>query len=236
VPKPFPSPNNLFNNKLKFSSMHTKRGITELRAGGSLNIPGCAPLNAFFVTYPYAAAFIICAFKASAADLVAQASTSQTAVAKLETRGGGATKNREKFFSFNMKRNLAFICYGGFYQGCCQEYIYNGLFTNLFGAGSAFKNVAMKVSCDCLLVCPLVGLPIAYLIKAAVFRYSIGEAFSRYVTDIKENQLLKRCWSIWAPAQCVSFAFVPTHLRISFMACVSFFWIIMLSSISSEKS
>jgi|EP00979_Chaetoceros_neogracilis_P013532 hypothetical protein len=167
------------------------------------------------------------AFKASAADLIAQASTSQTVV---------ATKNLQKLFPFNIKRNLAFICYGGFYQGCCQEYIYNVLFTSLFGAGSAFKNVAMKVSCDCLLVCPLVGLPIAYLIKAAVFRHSVGEAYSRYMTDIKENKLLKRCWSIWAPAQCLSFAFVPTHLRISFMACVSFFWIIILSSISSEQN
>lgn len=61
VPKPFPSPNKVLeNNEIYFLSRYTKSITTELRAGGSISIPGCAPLNAIFVTYPYAAAFIIC--------------------------------------------------------------------------------------------------------------------------------------------------------------------------------
>jgi protein Mpv17 len=138
--------------------------------------------------------------------------------------------------SFSFKRNLALLCYGGFYQGCGQELIYNNLFSALFGAGTQLRTVMMKVCFDMLMVQPLVSLPIAYLIKAPIFGYSLADSMRRYASDVKHQNLLKTCWKVWTPTQIVSFTFVPTQFRISFMACVSFFWIIMFSSISSSTT
>ena len=229
-----------FSNKRRHIqfSRHTRNCITTLRAG-SLSIPGCGPLNNFFIAYPYAAAFIICAFKASAADCVAQVNTrsSQVYQSELKTRGGEVAIRRKTFlpnFKFNLKRNLAFLAYGGLYQGICQEFIYNNLFTSLFGASTKITTAGMKVLFDMFAIQPLVALPIAYLIKAVVFKYSFAEAIGKYLIDIKQNSLLQKCWMIWGPAMFISFSFVPKHFRISFMASVSFFWLILFSSLQSK--
>jgi len=137
---------------------------------------------------------------------------------------------------FNPRRTLAFFCYGGLYQGCGQELIYNHLFSALFGSGTRPRSVVAKVCFDMLVIQPFLSLPIAYLIKAPIFGRSVGDALGQYRTDVAEKGLLKTCWKVWAPTQVVSFAIVPTHLRITFMACVSFFWIILFSTISSSGS
>ena len=138
--------------------------------------------------------------------------------------------------SFSFKRNLALLCYGGLYQGCGQELIYNHLFSTIFGAGKQPLTVMMKVCFDMLLIQPILSLPIAYVIKAPIFGYSIVDSMKCYVKDVKEKALLKKCWLVWAPTQIISFTVIPTHFRISFMACVSFFWIILFSSISSSST
>jgi hypothetical protein len=48
-----------------------------------------------------------------------------------------------------------------------------------------------------------------------------------------ENLLLKY-WMIWGPAQTFNFMVVPQHLRVVFVALVSFFWVYLLSMISSQ--
>ena len=191
------------------------------------------------------------ACKASSADCFAQfMSFKKSSLAsrennKNETNDSDATAtalNRttssslSRSMSFSFKRNLALLCYGGFYQGCGQELIYNNLFSTLFGAGTQLRTVMMKVCFDMLMVQPLVSLPIAYLIKAPIFGYSLADSMRRYANDVRQHNLLKTCWMVWMPTQIVSFTMIPTHLRISFMACVSFFWIIMFSSISSSTS
>lgn len=40
---------------------------------------------------------------------------------------------------------------------------------------------------------------------------------------------LKALWSVWVPAQLVNFAFVPRHLRVPYVAAVSFGWTVILS-------
>lgn len=137
--------------------------------------------------------------------------------------------------SFSFKRNLALLFYGGLYQGCGQELIYNNLFSMLFGAGTQARTVMTKVCFDMLMVQPFLSLPIAYVIKAPIFGYSFSDSIRRYLVDVKQNRLLQQCWMVWTPTQIVSFMLIPKHLRISFMACVSFFWIILFSSISSKE-
>jgi hypothetical protein len=41
---------------------------------------------------------------------------------------------------------------------------------------------------------------------------------------------------IWLPAQSINWYFVPEHLRVFFVAFVSFFWVYLLSAISSQQT
>jgi len=137
---------------------------------------------------------------------------------------------------FSVKRNVALLFYGGLYQGCGQELIYNNLFSTLFGVGRHPRIVFLKVFLDMFVIQPCVSLPLAYLIKAPIFGSTMKESIQKYLQDIQQRNLLKHCWLVWAPTQMISFTIIPTHLRISFMACISFFWIILFSSISSSSS
>ena len=76
-------------------------------------------------------------------------------------------------------------------------------------------------------------LPPAYLVKAVLYNYSFKEGLEKYWADIKEGLLLKY-WALWLPALSFSFSTVPDHLRVAFMAVVSFFWFIIFSASSAE--
>ena len=93
----------------------------------------------------------------------------------------------------------------------------------------------MKVAFNLFVQTTLVTLPIAYMTKSLIYRYSVQEAFRRYVDDIKNHGLLKKYFILWGPVQCMTFSIVPEHYRITFIAVVSFFWMIILSSIISKN-
>lgn len=174
--------------------------------------------------------------QASAADMIAQKSSQMkekdTAV---EIRGGTSTGNAISRPSFQMKRNLAFLLYGGIYQGCFQEHLFNKIFPIIFGEGNSLLTVGLKVSFDMLIVSPFLCLPVAYLIKGIIYRLSMMDSIHRYIHDVKENGLLKTYWAVWWPVQAFNFMLVPKQFRITFIACFSFFWLIMLSAISGKS-
>ena len=103
----------------------------------------------------------------------------------------------------------------------------------VFGTGTDFSTVAVKVLFDQLVLTPLLCLPIAYLVKAAVFGRPLSSGLEHYMEDAKRD-LLWKYWAIWTPTQCLTFSIVPDHLRIPFIAVVSFFWLIILSNITSR--
>lgn len=209
------------DNKSQGSSNDCMRLIANLR-GGSLG-----PIDHFLRNHPYAAAFSVCAIKAAAADSIAQ---------KLE-RSSAQHSNSDQIekVDFQYKRNLAFICYGGLYQGCFQEYLYNELFSRLFGLDNRPITVFKKVLFDTVIIAPLICLPIAYIIKAIVFKQSLRKGLQRYVYDVTNHGLLTKKTLFWAPINAVAFKVVPEHMRITFIACFSFFWLILMSSISGKS-
>jgi len=135
----------------------------------------------------------------------------------------------------NKYRTLAFLLYGGFYQGCVQEYVFNHLFPRMFGVGTDIRTVASQVSFELFVMSPFITLPVAYLFKAVVLNFGVLEAFSRYWHDVSQNGLLFKYWSLWAPINSITFSIVPMHFRITFIACISFFWMIALSYISAKS-
>ena len=184
-----------------------------------------AELDTFYQTAPYTAAFMTCGIKASAADFLAQARERKIAMQKCE-------KTDEQIV---LERNLAFILYGGLYQGMAQCYIYNVLFPLWFGTGSDILSVTIKVAFDMLVVSPFLCLPVAYLTKATINGQTLKDGLDKYIYDFQHKNLLATYCKIWLPAQFCTFGLVPEHLRIAFIAFVSFFWLIILSTVSSAK-
>jgi protein Mpv17 len=223
-------------------------------------------LDTFWQTSPYAAAAIVCGFKASAADMVAQKRdyrkraekerklADEIEAAKLgsqepvddtpiiynpDVSEDGTTRNVAAVSTSlskkaDWKRNTAFLLYGSLYQGVAQEHIYNHLYPVWFGSGTSTTVVLAKVLFDLLVQTTLVTLPIAYITKSLIYRYSFREAMRRYVDDIRNHGLLKKYYLLWGPVQCITFSVVPEHWRVTFIAAVSFFWLIILSTIASK--
>jgi len=179
---------------------------------------GFEEVSDFYAQFPLQAAVLTCGVKASVADGIAQART------------------HSRWDDVEFRRNLAYVLYGGIFVGAACHYEYDVVFPILFGtehnAWTSFREVVF----DNFVSAPLGWLPPAYLIKAVVYDYPLREGLEKYATDIKENDLLQKYWSVWLPAQSVSFTVVPDHLRVAFMASVSFFWFIMFSTLSSSSS
>lgn len=203
-----------------------------------------AVLDSFWKNDPYTAAAVVCGVKASAADLVAQKrdflkrQEKLTSFTKAQVDKGGddaITQQSTTEKQRDWKRNLAFLLYGAIYQGIAQEFIYNHLYPIWFGMAATPIVVAKKVLFDLFIQTIFVTCPIAYITKSLVFRYSPKEALRRYIHDIKYHGLLKKYFLLWGPVQCLTFSIIPEHLRVTWIAMVSFFWLIILSSISSKK-
>ena len=116
-----------------------------------------------------------------------------------------------------------------------QEFLFNGVFPILFGEGDGLIIAAKKVLLDQFVISPFLCLPMAYIIKAIVFRQSVSDGVQSYIYDVKNNSLLTKYWLVWFPVQCLTFTVVPTQFRITFIACFSFFWLILLSKIAGKS-
>ena len=103
----------------------------------------------------------------------------------------------------------------------------------LLGAGTDVKTVASKVVADTGIICPLMTIPTAYVIKGFLIGNTFVQSMANYVDDVVNKGLLFKNWMIFVPVQCITFSIVPEHFRVSFVACISFFWMIILSSILS---
>lgn len=167
--------------------------------------------DTFFQTEPYVAAFLTCSLKASAADWVAQSQQQE----------------------HNIRRNLAFIMYGGLYQGCVQTFIYSALFPAWFPDPSV-QTILTQVGIDLFILGPMLCMPTVYTMKA-LFAGEEGTAgIQKYFDHVQTKGILFKYWAIWGPVQTLNFGIVPHHLRVVFVAMVSFFWICLLSTVSSE--
>lgn len=174
-----------------------------------------ADMSDMYANSPLQAAVVTCGVKAAVADGIAQA--------------------RSEADKLELKRSLAYILYGGIFIGgmCHLEYDY--IFPYLFGNDHSVTTIVEEVCFDNFISAPLCWLPPAYLVKAAVYDYPLREGLEKYAHDIKHNGLLHKYLSIWLPAQSISFSVVPDHLRVVFMACVSFFWFILFSTVASAS-
>jgi hypothetical protein len=200
-----------------------RRPTTTTTQTPALNMLDVSAVDTFYQTQPYMAAFLTCACKASAADLFAQ-----------------KNKDPDQDTAIDVSRNLAFLAYGGIWQGLFQQFLFTALYPLLF-AGNTWDSILGQVAFDTTVMGPMVCLPIVYTVKN-LFRTgdlsgeTVTEALETYYDHVTTRGLLTTYWYIWIPAQCATFGFVPPHLRVLFVAAVSFFWVTKLSAISASDS
>jgi hypothetical protein len=169
----------------------------------------------------------------------------------------GSVAVMEQGNNLDLARNVAFIIYGGIYQGLFQEFLYGHLFPGWFGDDGSFQTVATSVLVDQFIFAPFSCLPCAYIIKAFIMKSGDDEndetvdsadtkvskwsdtamkGIDKYKEDVLQRGLLLKYWAIWIPVQTITFSIIPERYRILFIACVSFFWMFLLSAISSDTT
>lgn len=216
-------------------------------------------VDEFFRTQPFLSAFVACSVKASAADLLAQTSPvvsddSAEDVKQLVTKSAEQVNhdNMQVLESVNVHRNFAFLLYGGLYQGVFLQFLYMIVYPALYGDYGDFR-IPLSIGSDICAFGPFVTLPIAYMIRGLIENSTstattgsgeqiqtcvapIQEAIEKYKNHVFTQNLLVKYWMIWAPAQTINWYFVPEHLRVFFVAFISFFWVYLLSAISSQQT
>ena len=124
---------------------------------------GWDALDTIYQTSPYYAAFVTCSVKASAADAVAQ--TKQQSKVEEEPKRELSPPIKKKNngeegqHSFDLFRNLAFIFYGGFYQGMGQTFLYTNVYPLLFGPTPTVMSVVGQASFENFILAPFFCLP-----------------------------------------------------------------------------
>ena len=214
-------------------------------------------LDELFRTQPFLSAFVACSVKASVADFWAQTSSKVTA----SSQQNAAEVQRQVDATMtllggniNLSRNLAFLLYGGLYQGMFLQFLYLVVYPSLY-SGSPFQ-IPLSIVSDIFVFGPFVTLPLAYIIQSIMasittetsleeendqefsifLKERVQQALEKYKSHILTQDLLTKYWMVWAPAQTINWCFVPEHWRVFFVAFVSFFWVYLLSLISSQQS
>jgi len=129
------------------------------------------------------------------------------------------------------KRNGLFTFFGFAYLGCFQYWLYNDLFVRICKPITAvvghLGSAPVKVFIDQCIHHPLFYFPCFYALKGTVEGRPLASSFTKYQEDMWEN--CKALWAVWVPAQLVNFGVVPLHLRIPYVAGVSFAWTVIIS-------
>jgi len=168
--------------------------------------------NSTAKSHPLATGIITSGLKTSAADLFAQK----------------VIEGKEKG---DWTRHAVFCTFGFAYLGAFQYWLYNVQFTKWCGPLAAKvghrATAPVKVFIDQAIHHPFLYFPTFFGIKAVVSGKPLSTAVTKYQTEIWDS--VKALWSVWVPLQLINFAFVPRHLRVPYVAAVSFGWTIILS-------
>lgn len=199
-----------------------------------LNSVSLSTLDTFYQSQPYIASFLTCALKGSAADALAQKQSNHQETGNSENANQGLTLPTSEEH-LDLIRNLAFVLYGGSYQGMGQTFLYTHVYPALFGSDVTVTSVLAKAGMENFILAPFFCLPCVYTIKSLLEGAGATAGLEKYWDHIFSQQILIKYWSLWGPVQIFNFAVVPEHLRVPFSAIVSFFWVCILSGISSKE-
>ena len=113
-----------------------------------------------------------------------------------------------------------------------QYCVFNVILERMF-PGRSFKKVTQKVLSANFVTDPILFFPTFYIFKETLDQHSFDKetivmALKRY----KQNCFMdwRNSWALWIPGHVIAYALVPIHLRIPFMATISFGYVCWLSA------
>uniref|UniRef100_A0A7S0TFC6 Protein Mpv17 n=1 Tax=Elphidium margaritaceum TaxID=933848 RepID=A0A7S0TFC6_9EUKA len=184
------------------------------RARGALTSPR-NPINAYMMRHPAQTSVAFTAVKTIFADLFTQMVVDGYSLDKID-----------------WTRNAVFGTFGFCYMGCFQYWLFNILFFRLF-PGVTVKSTIQKVCADQFIKGPFFYFPVFYLVRSAINERGVDQSIMSSVRNTYKHNIrsdLKAYWSVWLPAHCITFGVLPKHLRLPWIASLSFFWCCYLST------
>lgn len=176
-------------------------------------------INLWMKRRPLFTSIMITGFKTIAADLVTQTIIEQKSMKDID-----------------WTRTAVFGTFGFLQMGCLQYWMYNKLFFQLW-PGVTFGQTLKKVMVDQFIYTPFMYFPIFYYLRAFLNERAINKQTLLYAKLTFKNNVmddLRRFWCIWIPGMWVMFQVMPMHLRLPWIAGVSFFWVMILSYYSGD--
>lgn len=170
-------------------------------------------VNTFFKKRPLFVSLVTNTIKTAAADVVTQ-------------------KYIEEKDNLDIKRLAVFTSFGFVYLGGWQHFFFNKLFVRCERAMTLakwrpFTQSSMLTFLDLGVHTPLMYYPCFYGIKSLLEGKDMVNTITTYKANINNDMIAM--WKVWVPAQMANFMFVPLHMRMPFIASVSFGWTIILS-------
>eukprot|EP01084_Bolivina_argentea_P279038 476980_1 len=105
-------------------------------------------------------------------------------------------------------RTAVFGSFGFLYLGMFQYWLYNIMYFKWF-PGATLRSTIKKLN------------------ERKMDKTIFKSVVNRYKNNIWSD--MKALWKVWIPASSIAFGIMPLHLRLPFMASVSFFWCCILS-------
>lgn len=128
------------------------------------------------------------------------------------------------------KRMLAMGLFSGTFTGCGYHFIFNVAFSRIIGQSTSTLYAIFKTAADAALIFPFLYMPTFYFFEEAVRYGRIDRIVQRWRMDITMS--MNKYVKIWPAAMLCVFTVVPAELRVTFIAAVSFGWLIVLSVMS----
>jgi len=148
----------------------------------------------------------------------------------------------EKRSELDKQRLATFTLFGFAYQGGFQYWMCNVLWERLFPGGTLVP-VVKKILATNLISDPVFFFPTFYSLREVMARPHDVVAAPSSIVHAALSNYYKHCyedwvntWSVWFPGHCVTYGLAPIHLRMPWVATVSFGYLCILSATRGDKS
>jgi hypothetical protein len=131
---------------------------------------------------------------------------------------------------WNARRSAIFASFGFLYQGIAQYAIVNLGMEKAF-PGNKRRAVISKIFAMNLLSDPMLFMPTFYIFKEAMTQGLGWGTVKAALLGYKANCFVdwRNSWMIWFPGHAVTYGVMLPHQRIPWIACLSFFYMCILS-------
>ncbi|XP_035698567.1 mpv17-like protein 2 [Branchiostoma floridae] len=128
-------------------------------------------------------------------------------------------------------RRTGRMCVIGTMMGPFNHFWYKML--DFYLPGTTFYTITRKILCDQIVAAPFFAS--FFLIGMGSLE---GESIETSIADLKKKfwAIYLADWTVWPPAQAINFYFVPSHLRVIYVNCMTLGWDTYLSYIKHRDA